>query len=115
MTLQEAFDKNWQHFVVEKHGESVHDGTCMYRAPNGNRCGIGILIPDDEYNARIEKNNVGVLIEKKILPPSLRSIAENALAGLQACHDSSGSLEFSYDITDRLRDFAAEYKLTVPN
>jgi hypothetical protein len=34
---------------------------CVYRAPDGCKCGIGALIPDDHYRPELEGNGVAAL------------------------------------------------------
>jgi len=81
------------------------DTDCRYRGPEGLKCAIGALIPDDLYDARIEGKAVGWIAAKLFgskLPwtehSMLRDILEKAvgakciadfefLASLQRIHD----------------------------
>ena len=56
MTPQEAFNINWNHFVVNKSPLGmIREGgklnapnfRCRYRTPDGCCCGIGVLFPPD--------------------------------------------------------------------
>lgn len=52
---QEVFD-----FVVKmlhgQGGKSTNGLICMYRAANGRKCALGWLIPDEEYDPKMECN-----------------------------------------------------------
>ncbi len=135
MTLQEAFDKVWQWFVVERHSISSAPvtGTCKYRS-DGNKCAIGVLIPDEVYTTLIEYRTIEDLnnyiktnteYAKQIskfstwfidnLQPMIKELIE-----LQRCHDSfidkickkSDSFNFHMEIS--LEAFALKYNLSVP-
>jgi hypothetical protein len=55
VTNQEIFNTVVTHFASMKHRSMLEDGeTCAYRAPDGNKCAIGVLIPDDVYKPDIE-------------------------------------------------------------
>jgi hypothetical protein len=55
ITNQEIFNTVVTHFASMKHRSMLEDGeTCAYRAPDGNKCAIGVLIPDDVYRPDIE-------------------------------------------------------------
>lgn len=62
----------------------------MYRSPNGNKCAIGCLIPDEMYNKDIEglsvfHDEVSDIL-KKIYPDATEKDL-NFLAVLQDTHD----------------------------
>ena len=50
MNAQEIFDKVATHLSKQGH-RAFDDNACMYRSPNGDKCAMGCLIPDEEYNA----------------------------------------------------------------
>lgn len=60
MTKQEIFNKVRDHLLAQgkaaKGPLSQDSGnmTCMYRAPDGSKCAIGCLIPDDKYFPEME-------------------------------------------------------------
>jgi len=39
---------------MKDHRSVNQNGTCLYRASDGNKCAIGCFIPDDYYNEDIE-------------------------------------------------------------
>lgn len=74
-------------------GGSVY---CMYRGPEGTKCGIGHLIPDDVYDPAMESKPVLMLLES--FPQALGFDPEvdvwsnnNGvfLDSLQQCHDNA--------------------------
>lgn len=48
--LQAAFDRVWRHFLVD----GAPPGHLLYRGPNGECCGAGVLLPDDAYRPEFE-------------------------------------------------------------
>lgn len=122
MTLQELFNIGWQKFVVEKQPPSLSsDGSrCMYRGPNGARCLIGWVIPDDEYQPWFDERSLtGVCVIGPQIP-ALAGIGLEAARLLQVCHDIAASLtrdgagDFHERIEDELRGAASSLSLTIP-
>jgi hypothetical protein len=61
--------------------------TCAYRGPDGERCGIGHIIPDHEYDPKMEKLDIFELLNGGWKIPSLRGLSDGFLADLQGAHD----------------------------
>jgi hypothetical protein len=117
MTAQEIFDRVWTHFVTNDGPLSIgEDGECRYRGPNGARCAVGLLIPDDEYTSALDEGEtiVSRVINRKNCPPSLRALAEHPklLSSLQNAHDSAAF--GNEEIGAGLRRVAEIYELTIP-
>lgn len=56
MTDQELFDRVAEHLLTQ--GKQAKQGTtCVYRAPDGSKCAIGCLIPDEKYIPEFEDVN----------------------------------------------------------
>ena len=126
MTNQEAFDINWNYFVVGKGKRSTAGGgICAYRGEGGSKCGIGLLIPDDKYDPVFEGSCV-----PDGHPPSegkryafLRVLNELGfgddqlyfLSELQDCHDNAPEQYFHKAIESSLRELADRFDLTVPS
>lgn len=53
MTKQEAFNKNWEHFIVNwsppGFDATSGPGRCRYKSKDGRKCAIGILIEPGKY------------------------------------------------------------------
>lgn len=74
MTKQETFDTVIAH--LRKQGKQSREGSrCKYRGPNGLKCAVGCLIPDEQYSEWMEdfslldrrdghKTEVGFVVEK---------------------------------------------------
>ncbi len=123
---QEAFNKVWDWFVVQKKPASIKPGSplykrleCLYRGPNGEKCAVGVLIPDDflYLNEILHENNTPESWPKPFLKALNWSRDDTFwLRDLQKTHDNScpGPDSFHTDIQNNLRQFAAENGLTVP-
>jgi hypothetical protein len=100
MTKQEIFDTVVRHlkkqgrlakqFTTDSEGRAVKQ--CCYRADNGDKCAVGCLITDDEYNPGMEDMSVTLLQMGDRLPTRLTPHVD-FLETLQAAHDSSSTVE----------------------
>lgn len=64
---QELFDAVVAHARTMTHkSQSEDEGRCYYRAPDGNRCFIGGIIPDEDYRPRFD-NEMSVTDANTIL------------------------------------------------
>jgi len=59
MTNQEIYDKVLFGLRKQGHASAMYDEhgefeSCAYRGDNGDRCAVGMLIPDEIYNQEIE-------------------------------------------------------------
>lgn len=129
VTVQEVFDAVWQAFVVEgrpfavspdKNEHGVYP--CLYRGPNGTKCAIGLIIPDEEYDPEFENERANTVLRKlgydfePLLVGYLRIDADSVQLEL---HDEPARMpEFDQD-RERLRYYyrgvAAKWGLTVPS
>lgn len=123
MTQQEAFNINWQHFVVNEQPASFdkESNSCMYRGPRNTKCGIGLLVKDEDYEAKWESGlngnayNVKYLIGSNLLPEYLQELPTDFLEAIQYAHDKAAlSCHFNNNIVNNLREVAAEFHLTIP-
>lgn len=126
-TQQEAFDKVWNHFVVNKGEKSVQyfeefsKDMCMYRkgrdAASSTRCAIGVLLPDNSYEPAMDGADGiddGILCRISVMP-LFNNLGYSWIVGLQACHDSSThSDNFTETIMLDLKAFATTHNLTIP-
>jgi hypothetical protein len=61
MNLQEMFEIAVVNLLCQ--GErSTECGDCLYRGPNGLKCAIGFLIPDEKYNETLECTPAGDIL-----------------------------------------------------
>ena len=80
--------------LIEQGRPAASKDGCLYRGTDGTKCAIGIIIPDEEYNAYpIEGSPVGTLIANANMWPTLVTLTEkvdvNLMAAMQAAHDGT--------------------------
>ena len=89
-SAQEVFDIVVNHLFTQ--GRPAYDGVrgCMYRAPDGLRCAVGVLIPDDLYDTEFETNSSDKVIHD-LFKSGLADWREHEklLLALQDAHDNS--------------------------
>ena len=89
-SAQEVFDIVVNHLFTQ--GRPAYDGVqgCMYRAPDGLRCAVGVLIPDDLYDPEFETNSSDKVIHD-LFKSGLADWREHEklLLALQDTHDNS--------------------------
>jgi len=56
-TRQNFFDKVVEH-LAKQGQQSMMDGRCRYKTPDGLKCAIGIFIPDDKYKLEFEGRSI---------------------------------------------------------
>ncbi len=64
MNRQEIFDTVAKHLLTQNRQSVTLICTCLYRGPEGLKCAIGCLIPDELYKPAIERHPVFSLICK---------------------------------------------------
>ena len=131
-TKQEIFDTVLRGMRKQGKPSVGSDGFgCYYRSPDGCKCGIGMLIADEDYrpyfDGRLTNNKVAILI----LGDHIRSVAfvqalHNAgvdgserdmlwfLMNLQDAHDNAapvGEAGFMAGFESRMEDLAHKYSL----
>lgn len=89
-TTQQAYDIGVRHLLHMTERSANEDGACLYRSPNGNRCVIGSMIPDEEYDSNIDHldNPTGIdelVFDDDVLLPE--EIDLMLLVSLQRIHD----------------------------
>ena len=57
-TQQQTFDTVVAHLRKQGRKAANDTGTCLYRAPNGDRCAAGCLVADEDYIEEWEGNIV---------------------------------------------------------
>jgi hypothetical protein len=115
MTHQQALDQVWDHFIVGQAPpglEPSRDGEfmCWYRTPNGCRCAVGVLIPDEQWNDKYEDLEVWEL--REVLSDLFGNLDTDFLELLQECHDLAA---FDANEADDLTLFLPNLKLRLTN
>ena len=96
LTPQEILDKVVHHLKTDGRPSYVQEPggpRCLYRGPNGTRCFVGALIPDENYTPSLENLGVGCSIVLKSVGCDLEQVwldgGGTFLCGLQPIHDST--------------------------
>jgi len=82
----------------------------MYRDGKGNKCAIGLFIPDDVYHPRLEHSTFKRLIHDGYISPVSDKKYE-FLGDLQAVHDLHNTYE---KMEKAFNDLAKQYSLRIP-
>jgi hypothetical protein len=112
LNKQEAFDKAVKGIILQ--GGPSREGTgCLYRGPDGKKCAIGHLIPDELYDPDMEGRGMSIHAFTKfaaILGWNESDI--KFLSGLQETHDNASmSRDFINDFIEYAAMFAAGHNL----
>lgn len=96
LTNLEVIDLVTKHLLCQnKRSATILDGKsmCLYRGPDGTKCAVGVLIPDEEYSVYFE-NKIPVHLDC----PSLRDIDLAVLNKLQAIHDNVDPAQWGFKL-----------------
>jgi hypothetical protein len=104
MTAQEIFDSVVNHLLTQNAQSQNSRGSCRYRGPNGTKCAVGHLIPDEVYHPDMEGRLVGAF-DFGISPEHY-----NLLRGLQGVHDFHPVEEWEQQLKRVALAFELEYK-----
>jgi hypothetical protein len=114
MTPQEIFDTVAKHLFTQgkpakqmmplSEDDDEEDYQCRYRAADGGKCAVGVLLPDELYVESMEGQSLSGLItnaHKRGWPELPSWMEENAslLMDLQGAHDS----DFYWETTKKMR------------
>lgn len=111
ITNQEIFNKAWQAFIVEKRELSHDAGDCLYRGYDGQRCAIGLCIPDDYYHPEMEGLNVDELEESFDIRFENPEFAMTAQLQLHDRYIEDTNID---NMREDYIDLAKEYGLDIP-
>lgn len=109
---QEAFDKAYAGLSAQGFAQSSLGDRCKYRGPDGRRCAVGHLIPDDEYREEFDRPFSGLLLYGvRRQCPSLSGVSLRRLIELRRAHDRTRGPD---DMRERLLRVAKMFQLTPP-
>lgn len=105
-TAQDVFDTAALGMLTQGAKSITSDGRqCVYRGPNGLKCGVGHVLTDEEATtADADELDSGIY---EVCPPRLQPRV-HLLSDIQACHDS-------YPVKDwpsQLRHIAIKHQLS---
>lgn len=89
MTEQEMYDKVKAALIAQGRASINEYGTCFYHSPDGARCGVGHLIPDDLYKTRMEYLSIGCVLDAEPALDDLIGFARGLLSDIQQAHDNA--------------------------
>jgi hypothetical protein len=110
-TANEIFAAVCIHLAQQKRESAVIESgsrSCRYRNENGDRCALGIFIPDDAYSPKMEGCDVYGLVKSYWRLPEWISDHVGLLDTLQQCHDYATS---AVGLKRELRQIAVDYSL----
>ena len=110
---QQAFETAITQIIVQGRQSMDTYGTCLYRGPDGTRCGIGALITNKEYRKGMECKSVHVLGEQGLLPLALLDFDMYFLKRIQELHDFKWELGMYYfilHVKEAAKDFHLDTK-----
>ena len=112
-TKQQTFDTVKKHLLEQQKKALNTINGCCYRAPDGSKCAVGCLIPDEFYSPDLEGYSIWIRNYNATKGPTHLMIQLGhdlvLLRDLQQCHDS-------YNVTEwptRLNAIAAKHNLVV--
>lgn len=114
MNKQEIFDKVYTELFKQGVPSVDPYGTCLYRGPNGTKCAVGHLIPDELYDEKMNKLGVDSLPDSVL--QYIGANSENSfgvlslLRYLQDVHDMALTVSFAL-WHEEMQRVAKEYKL----
>lgn len=121
---QDYFNRAVEGLAKQGFTRSQHRRQCLYRSPNGKKCALGHLIPDDRYSESLEGRGVSHALLVDVGFGELSLEDEEFFNNLQTCHDGAYTVTFDgaqimeTDVpslmVERLRVFGENNDLTLP-
>lgn len=116
MTPQEIFDTVATHLftqgeqakTINEDGESM----CAYRSPEGKKCAVGCLIPDELYRDDMEGCTASTIADDDYGLPAWFATNYALLSSLQRAHDFDENWESEATLKTSLSNLANEYSLS---
>lgn len=126
--LQKIFDKGSQGLIAQGK-QSVEGTSCVYRDPDGNKCALGMCIPNSKYRKSWDDKEGGTTPYIGVSPDiavakikRAQAVAKalgcktdeeaTALRDFQMCHDhASEEGDFLKSFTAHAHSFAMKYNL----
>lgn len=114
MDRQSVFNTVAKHLLTQNARAADEDGKCFYRAPNGMKCAMGALIPDELYKPTMENKEASYVCN------NYPEIAQHL--GVETMEDRAflNNLQRLHDYKDpslwriALANFAARHSLEMP-
>lgn len=112
----------WHYFVTNANPLGIgNDGRyCVYRSQSGNKCAIGVLIPDEEYKESFDGGSTGLGGVQSAVS-TLKSLDFGFISELRSAHDTASRWRNSTfkssaeAIANTLSVVAERFELTIPD
>ena len=91
------------------------DGGCAYRSPNGNKCTIGHLIPDENYNPNLEGVGAGQPEVRRAIDEKYGYLGPDFTRNMQRMLHDGHPVFIRGDIIKSAKRFAHFYDLEMPD
>lgn len=101
MSYKRIYKKVRAHLLSQNMQSKFPEGPCAYKY-NDLKCAVGCLIPDELYDAKMERTGIAYIVSDVKLP----TFRSKFLGDLQAIHDGRGPANWEY----YLNNFAITYK-----
>ncbi len=85
-TARQVFEQGKAHLLgqMKKSASEEDNHYCLYRGPNGLKCGAGDFISDEEYDSGMENKNWTVMVRENLVPNNYSEL----ISSIQMIHDS---------------------------
>ena len=126
-SLQKIFNKAWKHFIVGNGKPAIGSfagntcNKCMYLTPEGNKCAIGLCIPNKHKSQHFDGPFEDLILKFPKLFPDLVDYDSNQLHDFQRdLHDQliyQDIKKWKYSKKERKKRYikvATKYNLTIP-
>lgn len=107
---QQVFDIAARHLLTQKQRSATprpgSKDRCLYRAPDGCKCAVGALIPDDIYEPGMDDGDSGIALLHSRFPvirELFANVSLNLLSDLQDIHDDTHPSQWAQSLRAHAR------------
>lgn len=111
--IREYFSRPGAKLARDKNPSPFLNFDCKYRTPDGRKCAVGCLIPDELYNSRIEEKDVDDLLQIDEMSKLFAHVDRFFLKRAQSAHDSNTTVDAA-DFVRNLDQIAEAFRLKTP-
>ena len=117
MTAQEIYDTVARALLAQGRPSICKYGRCLYRGPDGLKCAIGHLIPDENYDPKFEGLGIDNFFYDDVHGFGFNKKDKNLLVDLQLAHDDTNhwqtNEEWRQIWKDRMLSVAKDFDLDI--
>lgn len=88
-------------FTIKSEGP---EETCLYRHPDGQKCAVGIFIPDNKYDSDMENIKASGIPKRYSFMADLMPLDSYGLNEYQNVHDDSDGKNTKQELIDWVRN-----------